>query len=320
MKLLKNTKMEQIDYLQEFYNYLRFELNYSINTVKSYTFDVNLFLNFLAKEGIDLLDIDKNIIRNFMSERLEHETYRGNLESERSLARRICSLKKFYKFLLNRNYISHNPFLTIKSPKKRIKGPDVLYFSQISELLKANKERNDELASRDQALLEIMFCSGLRCSETVNLTIQAINFANRTLNIKGKGNKERIVPFSENCKESLIDYAKNLRKKLETTSGEKSPYFFLNNKGKKMTTRGLEYIMNSIVKKTGLSLGFKLHPHVLRHSFATNLLENGADLRIIQELLGHSSINTTQIYTHVSKENLTAQYKEFFPQTSEKKR
>ena len=292
MKLLKNIKMEQIDYLQEFYNYLRFELNYSINTVKSYTFDVNLFLNFLAKEGIDLLDIDKNIIRNFMSERLEHETYRGNLESERSLARRICSLKKFYKFLLNRNYISHNPFLTIKSPKKRIKGPDVLYFSQISELLKANKERNDELASRDQALLEIMFCSGLRCSETVNLTIQAINFANRTLNIKGKGNKERIVPFSENC----------------------------NNKGKKMTTRGLEYIMNSIVKKTGLSLGFKLHPHVLRHSFATNLLENGADLRIIQELLGHSSINTTQIYTHVSKENLTAQYKEFFPQTSEKKR
>ena len=303
----------EIDYIQEFYNFLKYELNMSENTVKSYIFDVNLFMNFLEKEGIDLKSVDKNVIRNWMTERLEHTTYRGNLEGERSLARRICSLKKYFKFLLNKKYISENPFISITSPKKRIKNPDVLYAKQVAELLKANRERTDELASRDQALLEIMYCSGLRCSEVTGLTITQIDFHNRTILIKGKGGKERVVPFSENCKEYLLDYAKNLRKKLEQLAGERTNYFFLNSKGKKLTNRGLEYIIESISKKAGLSLGFSLHPHVLRHSFATNLLENGADLRVIQELLGHSSINTTQIYTHVSKENLKSQYDEFFP-------
>lgn len=303
----------QIDYVQEFYNFLKYELNMSENTIKSYVFDVNLFMNFLEKEGVDLKSVDKNVIRNWMTERLEHTTYRGNLEGERSLARRICSLKKYFKFLLNKKYISENPFISIASPKKRIKNPDVLYAKQVAELLKANRERTDELASRDQALLEIMYCSGLRCSEVTGLIITQIDFHNRTILIKGKGGKERVVPFSENCKEYLLDYAKNLRKKLEQTAGERTNYFFLNSKGKKLTNRGLEYIIESISKKAGLSLGFSLHPHVLRHSFATNLLENGADLRVIQELLGHSSINTTQIYTHVSKENLKLQYDEFFP-------
>ena len=303
----------EIDYVQKFYNFLKYELNMSENTVKSYIFDVNLFMNFLEKEGIDLKSVDKNVIRNWMTERLEHTTHRGNLEGERSLARRICSLKKYFKFLLNKKYISENPFISITSPKKRIKNPDVLYAKQVAELLKANLERTDELASRDQALLEIMYCSGLRCSEVTGLTITQIDFHNRTILIKGKGGKERVVPFSENCKQYLLDYAKNLRKKLEQLAGERTNYFFLNSKGKKLTNRGLEYIIESISKKAGLSLGFSLHPHVLRHSFATNLLENGADLRVIQELLGHSSINTTQIYTHVSKENLKSQYDEFFP-------
>ena len=303
----------EIDYVQEFYNFLKYELNLSENTIKSYVFDVNLFMNFLEKEGVDLKSVDKNVIRNWMTERLEHTTYRGNLEGERSLARRICSLKKYFKFLLNKKYISENPFISIASPKKRIKNPDVLYAKQVAELLKANRERTDELASRDQALLEIMYCSGLRCSEVTGLIITQIDFHNRTILIKGKGGKERVVPFSENCKEYLLDYAKNLRKKLEQTAGERTNYFFLNSKGKKLTNRGLEYIIESISKKAGLSLGFSLHPHVLRHSFATNLLENGADLRVIQELLGHSSINTTQIYTHVSKENLKSQYDVFFP-------
>ncbi len=303
----------EIDYVQEFYNFLKYELNMSENTIKSYVFDINLFMNFLEKEGVDLKSVDKNVIRNWMTERLEHTTYRGNLEGERSLARRICSLKKYFKFLLNKKYISENPFISIASPKKRIKNPDVLYAKQVAELLKANRERTDELASRDQALLEIMYCSGLRCSEVTGLIITQIDFHNRTILIKGKGGKERVVPFSENCKEYLLDYAKNLRKKLEQTAGERTNYFFLNSKGKKLTNRGLEYIIESISKKAGLSLGFSLHPHVLRHSFATNLLENGADLRVIQELLGHSSINTTQIYTHVSKENLKSQYDEFFP-------
>lgn len=308
-----------IDYVQEFYNYLRFELNLSLNTIKSYIFDVNLFMNFLAKENIEINDVDKNIIRNFMNERLEHTTYRGNLESERSLSRRISSLKKFFKFLHTKGFVSNNPFLGISLPKKRNKNPDVLYESQIQKLLELNRERTDKLASRDQALLELMYCSGLRCSEVVNLSITQIDFPQRTIIVKGKGNKERVVPFSETCKSYLLDYAKNLRRELEKEAGERSQYFFLNSKGKPLTTRGLEYIMVTIIKKTGLSLGFNLHPHALRHSFATSLLENGADLRIIQELLGHSSINTTQIYTHVSKENLKNQYNEFFPKSTKDK-
>ena len=270
-----------IDYVQEFYNYLRFELNLSINTVKSYIFDANLFMTFIGKEGVDITEVDKNVIRNFMSERLEHTTYRGNLEGERSLSRRVCALRKYFKFLFNR-------------------------------------QRNDKLASRDQALLELMYCSGLRCSEVVSLNITQIDFPHRTILVKGKGNKERVVPFSESAKACLLDYGRNLRKELEKQAGKRSQYFFLNSKGDKLTTRGLEYIMHSIINKTGLSLGFNLHPHALRHSFATSLLENGADLRIIQELLGHSSINTTQIYTHVSKENLKNQYEEFFPKKDSK--
>lgn len=315
--MTSKTTPEIDEHLDDFKRYLKYELNYSLNTIKSYLFDVKLFTDFLKKEGITLDEIDKNVIRNWMSERLEHITYRGTAETERSLARRICSLKKYFKFLLKENYIKENPFVTINSPKKRIKNPDVLYTSQIKELLRANESRTDKLASRDQALLEIMFSSGLRCSEVVNLTNLQIDFSNRILRIKGKGNKERVVPFSESCKAHLLDYAKNLRKELETKAGNRSPYFFLNSNGKQMTSRGLEYIMNSIVEKTGLSLGFKLHPHVLRHSFATHILENGGDLRVIQELLGHSSINTTQVYTHVSKENLKNQYDNFFPDDEE---
>ena len=307
-----------IDYVQEFYNYLRFELNLSINTVKSYIFDVNLFMTFINKEGVDITEVDKNVIRNFMSERLEHTTYRGNLESERSLSRRVCALRKYFKFLYTKEYLKSNPFIGISSPKKRVKNPDVLYASQIQKLLELNRQRNDKLASRDQALLELMYCSGLRCSEVVSLNITQIDFPHRTILVKGKGNKERVVPFSESAKACLLDYGRNLRKELEKQAGKRSQYFFLNSKGDKLTTRGLEYIMHSIINKTGLSLGFNLHPHALRHSFATSLLENGADLRIIQELLGHSSINTTQIYTHVSKENLKNQYEEFFPKKDSK--
>ena len=288
-----------IDYVQEFYNYLRFELNLSINTVKSYIFDVNLFMTFIGKEGVDITEVDKNVIRNFMSERLEHTTYRGNLEGERSLSRRVCALRKYFKFLYTKEYLK-------------------LYASQIQKLLELNRERTDKLASRDQALLELMYCSGLRCSEVVSLNITQIDFPHRTILVKGKGNKERVVPFSESAKACLLDYGRNLRKELEKQAGKRSQYFFLNSKGDKLTTRGLEYIMHSITNKTGLSLGFNLHPHALRHSFATSLLENGADLRIIQELLGHSSINTTQIYTHVSKENLKNQYEEFFPKKDSK--
>ncbi len=303
------------DLKEQFELYLRYELKYSEFTVKNYCLDVQNFLDFLQEVKVDYKDVNKNIIRNYMENRARHITYRGSPESTRSIRRAMSSLKKFYSFLKFRKYVDSNPFELVVSPKKHDKMPEVLYESQILKLIELNAERQDELKDRDQALLLLMYTSGLRCSEVVNLKISDIDFNQRIMNIIGKGNKQRLVPFSPSARDSMINYARDLRKKLKAEADKPSEHFFLNAKGNKLTTRGLEYIMNQIVKKTGLSLGINLHPHVLRHTFATHLLENGADLRVIQELLGHESINTTQIYTHVSKEAMKNQYDLYFPKS-----
>ncbi len=303
------------NYEDIFLKYLKNNLNYSDYTIKSYKQDLDLFFEFLDKRKIDILEINIDIIRDFISERLSHKTYRGNNESYRSIKRRLSSLRKFYNFLMSNNIIDNNPFLLVKTPKNETKLPEVLYQKQVENLLNKNKTRNDILKDRDQALLELMYSSGLRCSEVVELKLSNIDINSRIMKILGKGNKERLVPFSQDAKFYLEEYLNNLRVMLlsKAKNSESKYYVFLNSKGDKLTTRGLEYIIKEISKKNGLDLGFDFHPHVLRHSFATRLLENGADLRIIQELLGHSSINTTQIYTHVSKEKVKKVYDESFP-------
>ena len=303
-----------------FLSHLKHELNYSENTIKSYSHDISIFENFLIEKQLDFRKITRDDVRLFMAERLKNKTYRGNNESPRSLRRRISALKKYYSYLYDLNMVDSNPFLLIVSPKKHDKLPEVLYESQIKALLEANKKRLDNLQSRDQALLELMYSSGLRCSEVINLKTSDIVFSSRYMRIIGKGNKERIVPFSNDAKIAMIDYAKFLRVQLieDNEVDKKTPYFFLNSKGKQLTSRGLEYILKEIVKKTGLSLGFDLHPHVLRHSFATHLLDKGADLRMIQELMGHESVGTTSIYMHVSKEKIKNEYNKYFPQNSTK--
>ena len=304
-----------------FLDYLKNNLNYSENTIKSYSQDISLFESFLLKNNIDFRNITREDVRKFMSSRLKNKTYRGKNESPRSIRRRLCALKKYYIFLYERKIVNTNPFLLIVTPKKHNKLPEVLYESQIKKLLDENSKREDYLASRDQAILELMYSSGLRCSEVVNLTISNIDFSGRFMRIYGKGKKERLVPFSNEARNAMIDYAKKLRKEI-LTKNEINPreqqYFFVNSKGGKLTSRGLEYIMNEIIKKTGLNLGFNLHPHVLRHTFATHLYDKGADLRMIQELMGHESIETTSIYAHVSKEKIKKEYNTYFPKESKK--
>ncbi len=305
---------------EEFLLYLKHNLNYSDNTIKSYKQDIDLFLDYLQENKINYLNITLDNIRDFIASRLNHVTYRGNNESYRSVKRRLSSLKKFYKFLVSKELIESNPFLLIKTPREHNKLPEVLYQKQVEDLLNKNKTRTDFLKDRDQALLELMCSSGLRCVEVTNLKFSNIDIENRIMRIVGKGNKERLVPFSKDAKTYLKNYIEYLRKDLENKSlnDENKEYVFLNSKGNKLTTRGLEYIIKEIQIKNGLDLGFDFHPHVLRHSFATRLLENGADLRVIQELLGHSSINTTQIYTHVSKENVKKAYDKYFPEEIKK--
>ncbi len=298
-----------IDY-HEFLTYLQYERNYSAQTVKSYQFDIEKFLKFLVIEGETIENVDALLIRNFLTEELNDGI------SKRSCKRRLCSLRHFYKYLVSRGQLVNNPFLFIQSPKLEIKYPHALYKDQIIALLKANKDRVDEMAKRDQAILEMLYYCGLRASELVNVTLSDINMKQRIVRIIGKGNKERIVPFTFDCQKTLEDYLLNLRPILAKKADVANSYFFLNSAGEKLTTRGLEYILDAIEEKTGNYVG--LHPHLLRHTFATHLLNNGADLRVIQELLGHESINATQVYTHVSEEAKKEAYYSAFPRAKKK--
>ena len=308
---------------QEFLNYLVNERNYSLKTAKSYQEDIDLFCEYIFKEGTLMEDVDTLTIRNFLTEEL------GRGVSKRSCKRRLCSLRHFYKYMVNVGYINDNPFLLMRSPKTETRYPHALYKEQVQELFKRNNERTDNLKNRDQAILYLLYYSGIRAEELVTLDIQNVNLKERVIRVLGKGNKERIVPFSNECQKVLKKYLDEDRRRLvdlyfvwqkkQEGKGKKpearAPLFF-NAQGGPLTTRGLEYILDSIQEKTGLFVG--LHPHILRHSFATHLLENGADLRVIQELLGHESINATQVYTHVTEEAMKDTYENFFPRAKKK--
>lgn len=288
--------------VSDFLFYLKNERRFSDKTCESYKYDIEKFYRFLTKENISADKVNRLIIRQFLTEEISEGI------SNNSCGRRLTCYKEYYRFLVNRKIIDHNPFEGVSSPKRVKKLPDVLYYDQIKKLFELNALRKDEIALRDQALLEIMYASGLRAEEVVNLKIINVDLRNRIIRIIGKGNKERLVPFSESAKKTLNQYIKELRPKLTSlrVDGLREEHIFLSSKGKKLTTRGLEYILKQIEVKTGYCVG--LHPHTLRHSFATHLLEGGADLRVIQELLGHESINTTQIYTHVSDETMREAY------------
>lgn len=296
---------------QEFLDYLRYEHNYSTCTIDSYKRDIEKFYAFLKKEGLDENDVTKPVIRNFLTEELAASI------SKRSCARRLAAYRHYFAFLKKKEYIDFNPFIFIKSPKKDIKYPSALFIKQVNDILASNLTRKDLLAERDQAILELLYASGIRARELVNIQIGDIDYNGRIIHIIGKGKKERIVPFSKTCKTAMSKYQNDLRPKLlQKNSSDEVLALFLNSRGHALTTRGLEFILRGIEKKTGCYLG--LHPHLFRHTFATHLLEEGADLRIIQELLGHESINTTQIYTHVSQEGLQNQHKAFHPRDHKK--
>ena len=308
---------------QEFLNHLLVVRHYSPRTVKSYQEDIDIFCEFIFKEGILMEEVDVRCIRNFLTEELNRGV------SKRSCKRRLCSLKHFYKYMVNVGYVEDNPFLFVLSPKTETKYPHALYKEQILELFKRNAERTDPLKDRDQAILYLLYYAGIRAQELVDLNIQSLSLNERTVRVLGKGNKERIVPFSNECRTILKKYIDGDRKRLlkmylqnikkreknNDTDMTLSPLFF-NSKGNKLTTRGLEYILDAIEEKIGLYVG--LHPHILRYSFATHLLENGADLRVIQELLGHESINATQVYTHVTEQAMKETYLQTHPRAKKK--
>ena len=295
----------------EFLRDLEHVRNYSVKTIDSYRRDINKFLSFIDQEGVELEDVDLIIIRNFLSSELAHGV------SKRSCKRRLSSLRHFYKFMLMNGYVKDNPFIFISAPKTEKKLPRVLYKEQIQELFKINRQRTGELAYRDQAIISTLYFTGIRASELCAIKLQDISLKYRTIRIiKGKGNKERIVPFNEECRMDLQEYIRYGREPLLAKTKNFNAQLFLTKNGEPLNVRTLERILDKVEKECGMFM--HLHPHILRHSFATHLLENGADLRIIQELLGHESINATQIYTHVTEEAMVEAYSNYHPRAHKK--
>lgn len=289
--------------LMDFQEYLVSVKDYSPKTAESYSSDIAGFLLFLKEEDRSKKDVDRHLIRKYLARESR------NSISKTSLKRALSALRHFYRYLVKEGKSKDNPFELVSLPKTGKKLPDFLSEKETNMLLDGNLKREDRLAKRDQAILEILFASGLRASEVINLTWKQIDFSARTLRILGKGRKERIVPFNDSCRNALLSYRTVLYPLL--LKGRKTDLVFLDYRGEQLTNRGLEKIVSSSARKSGFSLA--LHPHMLRHSFATELLNNGADLRTIQEFLGHASLSTTSIYTHLTYQDLKKTYDSCFP-------
>ena len=285
--------------IEEFLRYLLIDKGYSNNTIESYKRDLDKFLEF--NKNIDINNINNENLKKYIKY-LNNE----NL-NEKSIARNISSLKSFYKFLSIEKYINNNPSDALYLPKIKKSLPNTLTEEEVIKLL--DIKLTDNFSYRNKAMLELMYATGLRVSELINLKLQDIDLNQDVIRTFGKGSKERVIPIGDYSKEYLEKYILEYRGSM--LKKESSEYLFLNNHGKQMTRQGFYKIIKKIAKEKGIDKD--LSPHTIRHSFASHLLKYGADLRTIQELLGHSDISTTQIYTHITDEELKKNYQNFHP-------
>lgn len=285
--------------IEEFLRYLLIDKGYSNNTIESYKRDLEKFL--IYNKDKDISSIKNSDLKEYIKYLNEE-----NL-NEKSIARNISSIKSFYKFLVIQKYITNNPSDSIFQPKLKKSLPNILTEEEVLKLL--DIKLTDNFSYRNKAMLELMYASGLRVSELVNLKLQDIDLNQDIIRTFGKGSKERVIPIGDYAKEYLEKYIYEYRGSM--LKKEASEYLFLNNHGKKMTRQGFFKIIKKISQEKGINK--ELSPHTLRHSFASHLLKYGADLRTIQELLGHSDISTTQIYTHITNEQLKKNYKDYHP-------
>lgn len=299
-RLLSNEEL-----IQEFSAYLKFERNYSSLTDDAYLEDIRDFVEFLEETGdSNLLEIDLTDTRIYLSA-LTDEKY-----SRTSISRKISSLRAFYQYLLNHDFIDENPFSYLYLKKTGLRLPNFFYDEEI-ELLFEAASGTKPLDYRNKALLEVLYGTGIRVSECQHLKLEDIDLNLGVMLVLGKGNRERYVPFGEYAKIAIEEYIENCRSLLMEKYHKKHDYLFISQYGEHISVSGIQYALNQLIKKT--SLTSSIHPHKLRHSFATHLLNNGADMRTVQELLGHKSLSSTQIYTHVTKDHLLKDYKQFHP-------
>ncbi len=290
--------------LDSFLKYIYASNSSSENTVVSYGRDITSFIQFLKdKEVNSFIDVDRNMVLEYVA-KLRTSSLANNI-SNRTIARHLSSLRSFYKYLNNIGEINNNPFTAIKIKVEKNKLPDYLFEDEI-DLLMNCFDLSDDVGLRNRAIFETMYGCGLRLSELCNLKLSDIDFDNKILYITGKGSKQRIVPFYDMIDKLLRRYIINIR----PINMPVYDNVFVNKNGKPFTGRGIEYILNTVILDNALP--FTAHPHTLRHSFATHLLDKGVDLRVVQQLLGHASLSTTQIYTHVTVEHLRECYDKAF--------
>lgn len=295
--------MSEIDWIQRFTDYLRLERQYSEETILNYQHDLKDFLSFLSETGdTDFLKVTYRDVRIYVSELYDKNYKRTTMQ------RKMSSLRTFYRYLLQNKQIDENPFEYVVMKKNEKRLPQFFYEKEMDALFQAT-EGDTPLLIRDRALLETLYASGMRVSECVGLQLSDIDFYGQFFLVHGKGNKERFAPFNHHTLNALRKYLDEARSQLMKEKQHST--VFVNSKGDPLTARGVRYILNQIIKRS--SLNANIHPHELRHTFATHLLNHGADMRTVQELLGHVDLSSTQIYAHVTKESLQTTYRHFHP-------
>ncbi len=326
--------MDNSAIVSDFVNYLKFEKHFSAHTAKCYEADLEQFCGFLSGSDqpsdsgqtsnpwasgattaatctqtaadIDTLlkAADVNTIRRFMAD-LNTHAY-----SKSTTARKLATIRSFYKFLVKRQYIGGNPAMSIKTPKQEKRLPKFLEYDQVQKLLNT-PPTNHWLGSRDRAMMEVLYSTGMRVSELVALNMDDVDFLGEVIHVRGKGKKERICPVGSTALQNIQRYLEYRSRRMASDSGFDSKVLFANKHGKRMSARSVRRKMDKYLIEAGLDPA--ISPHTLRHSFATHMLNNGADLRSVQELLGHQSLSTTQIYTHITSSRMQEQYQKAHP-------
>ena len=299
---------EKQDELTHFISYLQNERHYSDLTISSYQTDLLEAKKFLQNNGG--FDGWKNVQERDIQIYLQNLADRKLARS--SQARQMSSLHSFFRFLTRRKFIQIDPTQGIALRRGEKKLPEFFYENELKQVFDSLKG-NQPLTVRNLALFELFYATGMRVSEVSNLTLHQIDLNLQTILVHGKGNKDRYVAFDDHTKKSLVKYLEDARPNLLKNDAEQ--HVFLSNLGKPLSKRGIEYVMQKTFNQAGIS--GKVHPHELRHTFATAMLNNGADLRSVQELLGHSSLSATQIYTHVTMAHLKSDYEKYFPRNKE---
>jgi integrase/recombinase XerC len=331
--------MENSEITQDFLNYLRFEKRFSEHTAKCYGADLLQFGQWIgsgnggsfastertsadvtaqSRDGtavalatktrtdIDqqFLAVDVNIVRAYMAH-LNERQY-----SKATAARKLATLRSFYKFLVRRGRLSSNPVILVKTPKQDKKLPRFLEYDQVKKLVET-PPMNNWLGARDRAIMETLYSTGMRVSELVALNMDDVDFLGEVVHIRGKGKKERIAPISSSALQIIQHYIEFRNKRAQNNPNFDSKVLFVNKHGRRLSTRSVRRKMDKYLKMAGLDPA--ISPHTLRHSFATHMLNNGADLRSVQELLGHQSLSTTQVYTHLTTKKLKQVYDDAHP-------